>query len=281
MRRIALLILAMVAFAPRLAHAQAQTNSFDPCAQLPKSSAAINISSATDTQLVALQANTPIYVCGVTLNQVDGTGSSQFEYGTGSNCATGQTALTGPIYASTVANKVTNSTVQPNAFSGSQLAVPAGNALCIKSTGTIQQSGWVTYVQSANTNVANFFDPCNVYPKSSASINMSSATTTKIISNGGSTAQTYICSVVLEDAGRATTANTTTFVTGTGTNCGTGQASISGPITGTLTAGDASNIGLTGVEASGTDLLAGAGLDVCVTTTQSSTVTGWVTFVQR
>src|SRR5215472_5073978 len=216
MKRIAaILSLLAVLGGAQYAHAQAVANQFDMCTQFPKQSAAINISTATDTQLVASQANNNIFLCGFFLNQVNGSGSLKFEYGTGTNCATGKTALTGAIFASTVASKVTNTNNTPNLAAGTQLVVPAGNALCALSTGTIQQSGYISYVQAPQVQAASYFDPCNQYQKSSALINFSSATTSEIIAPSAAGQQTYICNIFLEDAGRATTANTTTFEYGT------------------------------------------------------------------
>lgn len=279
-----LLVLAALAFVllPCRAHAQSVASSFDPCLQFPKQSVAINVSTAADAQLVAAVANAPVYVCGMALNQVDGTGSVKLEYGTGTNCGTGQTELTGPIFASTVANGTTNTQLGGSSNGGTQVLVPAGNALCVKSTGTIQQSGWLTYVQSTSVNAASYFDPCNQYPKQSATMNFSSATTKTLVPNGGAAVTTYICSILWEDAGRATTANTTTFEYGTKvTNpCDTGTTSLTGPLTGSLTAGAATFLGASW-EPLGTQIVVPAGDDFCAVTGQSSTVTGVVTYVQH
>jgi hypothetical protein len=270
----------MVACFPLLssiAHAQAVANQFDACAVFPKQSALINISSATDTQLVAAQTNSNVWLCGMFLNQVDGVGSLGFEYGTGTNCATGKTTLSGNIYASTVASGVTNTSMQPGFYTGTQLVAPAGNALCANTTGSIQQSGWITYVQQPATPAASFFDPCNVYQRQSAPIKSSTAATTSILTAPSSIYPTYICNVFAEDAGNVTTANTTTFKYGTGATCGTGTTNLTGPITGTLTAGTPSFIGPQ--DSAGTDWVLPAGQNLCDTTTQAITEDGWITYV--
>jgi hypothetical protein len=57
-------------------------------------SAAISVSTATTTQIVALSSTKKIYVTSFDVI-AGGTGNITFEYGTGSNCGTGTTVLTG------------------------------------------------------------------------------------------------------------------------------------------------------------------------------------------
>lgn len=273
-----LAVAALAILLPGLAHAQVVANQFDACATLPKKSVSINFSSATTTQLVALIANQNIFVCDAFLNQVDGTGSLKLVYGTGTNCATGTANLTGPIFASTVASGVTN-TVLGSGIPSTQAVVPSGNALCATTTGSIQQSGWLTYVQATQPLSASFFDPCIQLSKLSAPINFSSATTTALITPTATNPNPiYVCQVVMDDAGNVTTANTTTLKYGTkvSTDCDTGATAVAGPYTGTLTSGTTSFINGLPLQ---TQLVIPAGKQLCATTTQASTVTGYVTYV--
>lgn len=116
----------------------------DPCdvPTVQKSSVAVAISTATTTQLVALSAGKTIYFCGFVGSMGGTTPAVTFEYGTGSNCATGTVVLTGAIAPT----------------SGSILLMPIGsstwfqtasaNALCALSAGTTPSiQGVLTYVQ--------------------------------------------------------------------------------------------------------------------------------------
>ena len=116
----------------------------DPClnAAVAKSSVAVSITSATTTQLVALSSGKTVYVCGFNASL----GLSDvltFEYGTGSACGTGTTALTG-AYTSDAAV-----VAAPMALggSGTVFAGIASNALCALTTGTGGIRGQLTYVQ--------------------------------------------------------------------------------------------------------------------------------------
>lgn len=115
----------------------------DPCQSpaIAKSSASIAIASATTTQIVALSGSTIIYVCGYNFSITGTLPTYQFEYGTGSNCGTGTTVLSGaflPIVGTLAQYSPT--------FSAFKSA--AGNALCIVTTGTLPSlQGVLTYVQ--------------------------------------------------------------------------------------------------------------------------------------
>lgn len=273
---LAILAFSTLLFAPRaFAQGTGAASSFDPCSQFPKQTANINIASATTTQLVALQANSPVYVCGMVLNQVNGTGSVQLEYGTGTTCGTGTTTMTGIMYASTVANGITNQVITSAKDHGSMVVAPAGNAVCALSTGSIQQSGWITYVQSPNLNAANFFDPCGQYPLQSAPIAFTVAATKQLVT-GVANYQMYVCGIVVQDAGVATTANTEGFEYGTGTTCGTGTTALGGVLTGALTAGAQTTLN---VGAAGTNFTVPQGQNLCMVTTATGTVSGWVNYV--
>jgi hypothetical protein len=102
--------------------------------------AAINVSTATTTQLVALSGTTKIYVTGLTV-VAGGTGNITFVYGTGSACGTGTTSLSGAIPL------IANAGLSLGSGLGAVLMVPAGQALCITTSAAVQMSGFVTYAQ--------------------------------------------------------------------------------------------------------------------------------------
>jgi hypothetical protein len=104
------------------------------------SSAAINVSTATTTQLVALSSGKKIYVTSFDV-VAGGTGNITFEYGTGSNCGTGTTILTGAY------NLTAQSGLSKGSGLGPVLVVPAGNALCVLTTAAVQMSGSISYTQ--------------------------------------------------------------------------------------------------------------------------------------
>ena len=113
------------------------TVSADPCVVSPKSTVSIAISTATTTQLVALATGKAIYVCGFTAT-VGASSTIQFEYGTGSACGNGTTALTGVFTPATAA-------VLSLTGEGTKITAPASNALCAVSTGTGGINGVLTY----------------------------------------------------------------------------------------------------------------------------------------
>jgi hypothetical protein len=100
----------------------------------------INISTATMTQLIALASGKAIYVTAWDVIAA-GTGNITLEYGTGSNCGTGTTPLTGAY----------NLTAQMGLAKGNGLGpvlfVPAGNALCALTSAAVQMSGSLSYTQ--------------------------------------------------------------------------------------------------------------------------------------
>lgn len=103
-------------------------------------SAAISVSTATTTQLVALSAGKKIYVTSYDV-VAGGTGNITFEYGTGSSCGTGTTALTGAY------NLVANSGISKGGGLGPVLVIPASNALCVLTSAAVQMSGSAAYTQ--------------------------------------------------------------------------------------------------------------------------------------
>lgn len=104
------------------------------------SSVLINVSTATTTQLVPISGTATIYVTAFDLVG-GGAGNATLVYGTGSNCGTGTTSLTGPyaLVAQTVITK--------GSGLGPIFVVPAGNALCLTTSAAVQMSGSVSYSQ--------------------------------------------------------------------------------------------------------------------------------------
>lgn len=104
------------------------------------SSAPISISTATTTQIVALVSGKKIYVTSFDVIAA-GTGNITFEYGTGANCGTGTTALTGAYNLTAQAGIAKGNGIGP------VLVVPAGNALCVLTSAAVQMSGSLAYTQ--------------------------------------------------------------------------------------------------------------------------------------
>src|SRR5665213_1541270 len=84
----------------------------------------ISVSTATTTQLVALAAGKAITVSAWDIIAA-AADTVTLEYGTGSNCGSGTTALTGAYPLAANGGLAKGSGVAPILF------VPAGNALCI------------------------------------------------------------------------------------------------------------------------------------------------------
>lgn len=99
-----------------------------------------NTSSSGDLQIVALVAAKTIYVCSYEF-LAGGTTAAKLEYGTGSNCGTGTTALT-PAYPFTTQTGLVHS---GTFFHGMKSA--SANALCINNGSAAQITGKVSYTQ--------------------------------------------------------------------------------------------------------------------------------------
>ena len=125
-------LLISLPFLPTAAHADATG---DPCLNpaLAKSTVVVNVATATTTQLVTLQAGQTIYVCSFVLD-FSGTNYT-FEYGTGTTCGTGTTAMSGGF----------TSALEEGGFTLFHTA--SGNAMCVVTTGTVALAGIVVYLQ--------------------------------------------------------------------------------------------------------------------------------------
>jgi hypothetical protein len=124
----------------------------DPCFSqfTAKSSVAINVASATTTQLVAGLAGKQIFVCGftVTISEVTTTANTiGFESSAVASCASSNTALTGLFGAGGVTAGAPIVVASSN--DGSDFVAPAGANLCavtaIGASGSFQ--GVMNYVQ--------------------------------------------------------------------------------------------------------------------------------------
>ena len=118
------------------------SNVGDPCLNpnVTKSSVTVSTSGAATTQLVALAAGKSVYVCSIAVGISATTATLALEYGTGSSCGTGTTALTGTIVP-------TAGMWLTLGWGGSITTAPSGNALCIVNGGTGTQIGLLTFVQ--------------------------------------------------------------------------------------------------------------------------------------
>lgn len=111
-----------------------------PIVPTTTASVPITISTATTTQLVALQPLQSIYVTAVDIIAA-GTGTIQFVYGTGANCGTGQKNVTGS-YSLTAQVGFTKGT-----GNGVLWVVPPGNALCVVTGNNVGMPGSLSYAQ--------------------------------------------------------------------------------------------------------------------------------------
>jgi hypothetical protein len=129
-------------------------------------------------------------------------------------------------------------------------------------------NGSPTYLQG--------LDPCggNGVAKNSAVINVSSATTTRIVT-GTATAQIYVCGYHFTMAGAI---ETIAFEYGTGGTCGTGTTTLTGALADTATSD------LTVAYGGGEmEILKPVPVsnDLCVVTTGTVSIQGVVTYVQQ
>ncbi len=114
--------------------------SADPCLVpgVAKSSATISLTATA--QLVALVSGQTVYVCNASFTAATGTAATyQFQYGTGTNCGTGTTNLTGTMIGGSPISL---------GWGGTSIKTGASNALCLALGGTTPSAqGVVTYIQ--------------------------------------------------------------------------------------------------------------------------------------
>jgi hypothetical protein len=103
-------------------------------------SAVINVSAAATTQIVALASSQVIRVCSFVISGDTLATTATFVYGTGANCGTGTTSLTGAMRLQDEGN------ISATGMNGSLFRTAASNALCLTAaTGAV--TGFVTYAQ--------------------------------------------------------------------------------------------------------------------------------------
>jgi hypothetical protein len=103
-------------------------------------SAVINVTAANTTQIVGLVAAQTVRICSFAVS-MSASGTAKFVYGTGTNCATGTTDMTG---AMTLATGVP--LAMGDANGGALLKTASANALCVTAaTGNVV--GFVNYAQ--------------------------------------------------------------------------------------------------------------------------------------
>lgn len=110
-----------------------------PCARA-RSSVAVNVSASGSTELVGLTGGQTIYVCGYVL-VANGTVDVKVVYGTGANCVTGSTDLTGAM------PWVVNSGVAAALDDGAWFETAVSNALCLNLSAAVAVRGHVRYVK--------------------------------------------------------------------------------------------------------------------------------------
>jgi hypothetical protein len=115
----------------------------NPCANHDlMNSVPINSAASGNVQLVALVGGQRILVCGYDVVALTAQ-TFTFIYGTGTACATGETALTGPMPFGATGGSVT-----ANAGATQFKPIPSGNAACMKLGAAIQTSGVFRFVQT-------------------------------------------------------------------------------------------------------------------------------------
>lgn len=103
-------------------------------------SAVVNVAAAATTQLVALSGSTVIRVCSFVISGDTLATTAKFVYGTGANCGSGTTDITGAM------RLPDEGSIAISAGNGSVFRGLAANALCLTAvTGAV--TGFVTYAQ--------------------------------------------------------------------------------------------------------------------------------------
>ncbi len=106
------------------------------------SSAPITVTGTSDTQIVALTASQTIRICDITVTLGGTTPTMTVEYGTGTNCGTGKTALTGAMAPTTGTSLAINPGPMAALRSGS------GAAVCLVLAGTSPTAnGFISYAK--------------------------------------------------------------------------------------------------------------------------------------
>ena len=124
----------------------------DPCGSpsIAKSSAAISVTSATTTSLVAVSGSTTVYVCGFSISIAPSATSADtalFEYGTGAACSS-PTSLTGTFGNGDLTTAAPPAIVSYGGGGSTVFKSAASAGICIVTAGTtVNVQGVLTYVQ--------------------------------------------------------------------------------------------------------------------------------------
>ncbi len=104
------------------------------------STAVVNVTAASTTEVVALTASQVIRVCSIAVSMTPAAGTVTFVSGTGTNCGSSTAAITGafPLAASTP--------LTISSGNGSVIRTPSANALCVTATAA-NAVGVVTYAK--------------------------------------------------------------------------------------------------------------------------------------
>lgn len=111
-------------------------------------------------------------------------------------------------------------------------------------------------------------------------INISSATTTRIITGSGAMS-IYILSMGITATGQATTAGSIQFIAGSGATCGTGTTNLTGSLVLTWAGTGLANtitFGTTNITGAGTGTTANQPTNICAVTTNGASVQGFATY---
>lgn len=103
-------------------------------------SASYSATNATTVKVITGQSKNAVYITGLIIT-ASAAGTAQIEYGTGSNCGTGTTTVSGALALGASAP------VQAQAAQGALVSIPAGQDVCIVSTGTATFAGLISYFQ--------------------------------------------------------------------------------------------------------------------------------------
>lgn len=111
-----------------------------PCSgAYPEVTKQVNTTSSTTAVVLAHTGNTTMFVCKLNVSQTTG-GTFQLEYGSGTNCGTGTTVLTGAYPALA-------GIISMGSESGEVMRIPAGNDLCsVGGSGGVAK-GFITAAQ--------------------------------------------------------------------------------------------------------------------------------------
>jgi len=112
----------------------------NPCAGGTLNYAAITVATASTLTIQALSAGKSIYVCKLFIYG-GGTTTATLEQSTSSTCASGLTAITGPINLTASSGWVEPAGVAPNYVTASS------DSLCLVNSAAVQVSGSIVFVQ--------------------------------------------------------------------------------------------------------------------------------------